>query len=160
MPQSSFFPFYPVPCEPGTHWVEWYEALLANCCLLVRCVPMSSFSLPQGASTVLLDFGRIIAFRGSADPFNLEDPDIQQDLPREANRRLSSLFNWSEDTEWIDDARKWFPEPLRHFVLCDTNDRALGVLTRGKEPKVVLEHTATLPTPWPAGFSSRSQSGA
>lgn len=155
-----FTPFYPVPCSAGLHWVDWYEVLLATCSLLIRCVPIPSFALPEQASTVLLNFGRVIAFRGSADPFNLEDPDAQQELPREVDGRLTSLFNWSSSTEWVNDARNWYPEELRHFVLCDTEDRALGVLTRGGEPTVVLGRSESLPSAWPVSFHSHGPSEA
>ncbi len=160
MVQPRFTAFYPVPCSPGVHWVDWFEVLLANSNLLIRCIPVPSFALPEQASTVLLNFGRVIAFRGSADPFNLEDPDIQQDLPRESNRRLTSLFNWSSSSRWVEDARNWYPEELRHFVLCDADDRALGVLTRGGEPLVSLEHSENLPSPWPTSFHSYGRSDA
>ena len=82
MQPSHFTSYFPVAFAAGVHWVEWYEVLLANATLLVRCVPTTSHSLPDQATTVLLDFGRVIALRGSADPFNLEDPDIQEVLPR------------------------------------------------------------------------------
>ncbi len=109
---------------------------------------------------MLLDFGRVIAVRGSADPFNLEDRDIQEVLPREADGRLTSLFNWSTESLWAKEATQWYPEGIRHFVLCDTEDRAIGILTRGGEPQVKLERSASLPSPRPTGFCSHGPSDA
>jgi hypothetical protein len=160
MQRSHFTSYFPVAVAAGVHWVEWYEVLLANASLLVRCVPTASHSLPDQATTVLLDFGRVIALRGSADPFNLEDPDIQEVLPRETDGRLTSLFNWSTQSQWTKEATQWYPEGIRHFVLCDTNDRAIGILTRGSEPQVILEKSASLPSPRPTGFRSHGPSDA
>ena len=160
MQPSHFTSYFPVAFAAGVHWVEWYEVLFANARLLVRCVPTTSHSLPDKATTVLLDFGRVIALRGSADPFNLEDPDIQKVLPREADGRLTSLFNWSTESQWTKDARQWYPEGIRHFVLCDTDDRVIGILTQGGEPQVILERSASLLSPSPTGFRSQGPSDA
>lgn len=119
--------------------MDWYEAQLSNGSLRVSCVAVASFELPQNARTLTLDFGEVIAFRGSADPFNMENIDLQADLPREEDGRLTSLFNFATDTPWTRSASEIYPGELRHYILCDVEDHVLGILTRGGEPRMYFE---------------------
>jgi hypothetical protein len=119
--------------------VDWYEAQLSNGFLRVRCVAVASFELPQNARALTLHFGEVIAFRGSADPFNMENIEFHADLPHEEDRRLTSLFNFATDTPWARSASEIYPGELRHYILCDVEDDVLGILTRGGEPRISFE---------------------
>jgi hypothetical protein len=108
---------------------------------------------------LLLDFGDVIAMRGSADPFNLEDRDVRNELPREPDGRLASLFNFSTDTPWLDEAKTFYPAGIRYYFLCDIHDQVLGILSR-REPQIRLEREAGCPSPEVSAFLSAASGDA
>lgn len=145
--------FVPVELPVSGHWIEWFEAMLANEVLLVRCIPLFGTQLPNNAASLVLNFDSVVAFRATADPFYFDRDEIQNSLPRSNGRALDALFLMSSTSHWIDQASAFHPqETLVHYVLASVQDQVLEVLARGPILSVQFEAKTEDFNPRPTRF--------
>jgi hypothetical protein len=149
-----FEPIQILPMPLGTLWIEWFEALLSNGNLLVRCIPVPNQPLPEASSSVLLNFGSVIAFRASQDPFSLDTSPSPVELPRQNNGWITSQIMMSSSSEWCSQAMHVLGSNAHHFVLVSAQDQTLEILTETNLPSIQLESSSKSPNPFPASFST------
>lgn len=143
-----YTPYFPCTTEIGRLWVQDHEVALATRSALVRCHPLSKYGLPDGATSLLLRFGDVIAFRAMEEPWDCNGVPSPADLPRMPDGKLVSGFMWSTETPWVSENGG----NLYHHVLLSHFDFCIQLLTSVREPVAILEWNTSEPDPAPVSL--------